>query len=72
MSSVQDVQPYTAWNPPMGLGGELSGVQVEKIPHQISSSSFFSVPITFLEWAIKALEDTAAVVTIIFDGGNEP
>ena len=27
---MQNVQPYSAWNPSMSLGGELSSVQLEK------------------------------------------
>ena len=31
MPSLQDVKPYTAWNPSMSLEGNLSSEQVEKI-----------------------------------------
>ena len=69
ISSVQDVQLYTAWNPPICFDGELNDVHVEK---NLKTSPDFlviilSVPITLLGRAIKALVDTAAMVTIIFD-----
>ena len=72
MPSLQDVQPYTAWNASIGLEGNLSSEQVEKTTGdfticQISPPSSLIIPITLQDRSIKAVVDTAAVVTIISD-----
>ena len=72
MPSLQDVQPYTAWNTSMSLEGNLSSEQVEKttgdfpICH-ISQPSSLIIPITLQDRSIKAVVDTAAMVTVISD-----
>ena len=72
MPSMQDVQPYTAWNPSMRLEGKLSSEQVEKTTGdftncQISLPSSLIIPITLQDGSIKAVVDTAAMVTVISD-----
>ena len=79
MPSLQDVQPYTAWNPSMSLEGDLCSEQVEKTTGgfticQISPPSSLIIPITLQDRLIKAVADTTAMVTIISDEiyrGNE-
>ena len=72
MPSLEDVQPYTAWNPSISLEGNLSSEQVEKTTGdfticQISPSSSLIIPITLQDRSIKAVVDTAAMVTVISD-----
>ena len=72
MPSLQDVQPYTAWNPSISLDGHLSSEQVKKTTGefticQISPPSSLILPITLQDRSIKAVVDTAAMVTVISD-----
>ena len=72
MPSLQDVQPYTAWNPSISLEGHLSSEQVEKTTGefticQISPPSSLILSITLQDRSIKAVVDTAAMVTVISD-----
>ena len=72
MPSLQNVQLYTAWNPSMSLEGNLSSEQVEKTTKefticQISLPSSLILPITLQDRSIKAVVDTAAMVTVISD-----
>ena len=71
MSSLQDVQPYTAWKQSMSLEGDMSSEQVERLQLgdfkvcQISPPSSLITTITLQGRAIKAVVDTAAMVTVI-------
>ena len=72
MPSLQDVQLYTAWNPSISLEGNLSSEQVEKTTGefticQISPPSSLILPITLQDRSIKAVVDTAAMVSVICD-----
>ena len=70
--SLQDVQPYTAWNQSISLEGHLSSEQVENTTGefticQISPPSSLILPITLQDRSIKAVVDTAGMVTVISD-----
>ena len=66
------IQLYSAWNPFMSLEGEMISVQLDRTTGdfpigQINPPSFLMVPITPQDRSIKAVIDTAAVVTVISD-----
>ena len=66
------IHRYSAWNPFMSLEGEMISVQSEKTTGdfpigQINRPSPLRVPITLQDRSIKAVIDTAAMVTVISD-----
>ena len=66
------IQRYSAWNPFMSLEGEMISVQLDRTTGvfpfcQINPPSSLRVPITLQDRSIKAVIDTAAMVTVISD-----
>ena len=68
------IQGYSAWNPFMSLEGEMISVQLDRTTGdfpigQINppSASSLRVPITLQDRSMKAIIDTAAMVTVISD-----
>ena len=66
------IQQYAAWNPFMSLEGEMISVQYDRTTGdfpigQINPPSSLRVPITLQDRSIKAVIDTAAMVTVISD-----
>ena len=66
------IQQYSAWNPFMSLEGEMISVQYDRTTGdfpigQINLPSSLRVPITLQDRSIKAVIDTAAMVTVISD-----
>ena len=66
------IQRYSAWNPFMSLEGEMISVQLDRTTGdfpicQMNPPSSLRVPITLQDKSIKAVIDTAAMVTVISD-----
>ena len=66
------IQQYSVWNPFMSLEGEMISVQYDRTTGdfpicQMNPSSSLKVPITLQDRSIKAVIDTAAMVTVISD-----
>ena len=66
------IQQYSAWNPFMSLEGEMISVQLDRTTGdfpicQMNPSSSLRVQITLQDRSIKAIIDTAAMVTVISD-----
>ena len=69
---VMQNHQYSAWNPFMSLEGEMISVQLYRTTGdfpicQINPPSSLRVPITLQDRSIKAVIDTAAMVTVISD-----
>ena len=69
---VMQIHRYSAWNPFMSLEGEMISVQLDRTTGdfpicQINPPSSLRVPITLQDRSIKAVIDTAAMMTVISD-----